>query len=161
MCALSVFSPSLDTHHRWFSKHSWTSSTSGMLWYFTFLPHKCCLRRHSWVCPTNNNICFIWSLSCYLWPKAEKVPRDLPMKLPYHHPLPWRTPMQLEYPCGVPRGHNGHIEVHLILVHFTVLHRCCLLQIEDKALHQQKDYNGLYCGGLKPSTQYLWGVPVV
>ena len=32
------------------------------------------------------------------------------------------------------------------------------LQIEGKTLHQQKDYELHYCGGLEPKLQYLRGV---
>lgn len=34
------------------------------------------------------------------------------------------------------------------------------LQITDKALHQLKDYNLLYYGGLGPNAQYFQYVPV-
>lgn len=41
------------------------------------------------------------------------------------------------------------------LPHFTGI--VLFLQMEGKILHQQKDYNSLYCGGL----QYLPGMPAL
>lgn len=32
-----------------------------------------------------------------------------------------------------------------IVLHFTVLHGCCILINRRKTLHQQKDYDWLYC----------------
>lgn len=50
----------------------------------------------------------------------------------------------------------------LLLLHFISL---CFtgiwfLQTEGQTLHQPKDYNSLYCGGLEPDLQYRWGLPV-
>lgn len=45
-----------------------------------------------------------------------------------------------------------------IVLRFTALHRYyAFLQMEGKILHQEKDYNSLYCGGL----QYLPGMPAL
>lgn len=56
----------------------------------------------------------------------------------------------------------------LFALHLIVLYRCCgfLSQGEGKILHQQKDYESLYCrthfiSVLEPSPHCLWGKPVV
>lgn len=36
-----------------------------------------------------------------------------------------------------------------------------ILYIEDRTLHQQKDYGSLYCGGLELNPQYLQGMLVL
>lgn len=37
-----------------------------------------------------------------------------------------------------------------IVLGFIILHRCCVFyKLKAKTLHQQKDYNLLYCGGLE------------
>lgn len=65
-----------------------------------------------------------------------------------------------------------NIGIPSFTAHFPELHRCTSLQIEGTILHQQKDYESLYCdthfivtltllcGDLEPNPQYLWGMPI-
>lgn len=47
-------------------------------------------------------------------------------------------------------------ELQLQAYPLTVFHRCCdFLQVEDRILHQQKDYYSLCCGGLELNPHIL------
>ena len=77
--------------------------------------------------------------------------------------------MNLYYICDLASGLAINDQSHFIctgMPHFIVLcfiapHRCCIFnKLKARPSTRRKDYNLLYCGGLEPNLQYIWGMSV-
>lgn len=156
VCALSALPPSLGT------MTGDSANTPGPpappAWYETL---SSCPANVAYADIAESVLWTVTSASSGLWVLAQgregahraAISRPISLENTSAAGLPRWSPWRPQRPYrGIPR---------FSALHFTVLHRCCLLQIEDKTLHPQKDYNLLYCSGLKPNTQYCWGMPVV